>query len=74
MEAKDRGTIQQEILQKYPGTDPEIDIDWDIVEISFKAGQDTERKRIRILLYKLGYTRVAEDVDIFDTLKNGGGE
>ena len=38
MEAKDRQIIQQEILRKFPGTDPEIDIDWDIAEISFKAG------------------------------------
>ena len=39
MESKDRLNIQQITLSKYPGTDPEIDIDWGIVEISFKAGQ-----------------------------------
>ena len=38
MKAKETKVIQEEILRKYPGTDPEIDIDWDIVEISFKAG------------------------------------
>ena len=38
MEAKDKNTIQQQILAKYPGTIPEMDIDWDMMEISFKAG------------------------------------
>ncbi len=41
MEAKDKSLIQQEILRVYPGTDPEIDIDWNIVDISFKAGQES---------------------------------
>lgn len=34
-------------------------------EISFKFGQEAERERIKTLLYKLGYTRVAEDMDIW---------
>ena len=42
LEAKDKKYIQDEILRAYPGTDPEIDIDWDIVEISFKAGKEEE--------------------------------
>lgn len=39
MEAKTKDYLQQEILQKFPGTDPKMDIDWDVVEISFKAGE-----------------------------------
>lgn len=38
MEAKDKRNLQDEILKRYPGFDPEMDIDWDIVEISFRAG------------------------------------
>lgn len=38
MEAKDRKIIQEEILRKFPGTDPALDIDWQMIEISFKAG------------------------------------
>lgn len=39
MRESDQDKIQGEILEKYPGTNPDIDIDWDIVEIAFKAGQ-----------------------------------
>lgn len=38
MKAEDRNLIQKEILLKYPGTIPDMDIDWDMLEISFKAG------------------------------------
>ena len=39
LEAKDKLYIQSEILRVYPGTDPEIDIDWDMAEIAFKSGR-----------------------------------
>ena len=38
MKAKDKQHIQQEIKLKFPGTSPEEDIDWEMIEISFKAG------------------------------------
>ena len=43
MEAKDKKYIEQEILRKYPGTIPDMDIDWDIGEIFFQAGYDQAR-------------------------------
>jgi len=39
MEAKDKKVITEYILCKFAGTDPEMDIDWDMMEISFQAGQ-----------------------------------
>jgi len=39
MEAKDREYIQSKILRRYPGFDPEMDIDWDVVELVFDAGK-----------------------------------
>lgn len=38
MESKDKSYIQQEILRQYPRIDPEVDVNWVIVEVSFKAG------------------------------------
>jgi len=38
MEAKDRNNIQRQILEKYPGTIPDMDIDWEMGEIFYKAG------------------------------------
>jgi len=38
MEAKDKQCIQEEIVRAYPGTDPDIDIDWEMIEIAFTAG------------------------------------
>jgi len=46
MEAKDKRIIQEEILRRFAGTDPEMDIDWDMIEISFKAGRQEEAKDI----------------------------
>ena len=38
MEAKDKKAIQQEIARAFPGLDMEMDIDWEVAEISFKLG------------------------------------
>ena len=38
MKLKEKQIIQQQIQEQYPGTDLEIDIDWDMGEIFFKAG------------------------------------
>ena len=38
MEAKDKQIIWQQIHKQFPGMDAELDVDWDIVEVSFKAG------------------------------------
>lgn len=38
MEAKDKEKLLRLTNAKYPGMNPEIDIDWDVAEISFKAG------------------------------------
>jgi len=38
MEAKDKSILQQ-IQERYPGTDPDIDVDWEIGEIFFNAGE-----------------------------------
>lgn len=43
MNAKDKEFILKRILETFPSTEPEFDIDWDMLEISFKAGQ-LERK------------------------------
>jgi len=45
MEAKDKEYIRQEILRKFPGTDPE-DIDWEMIEIAFEAGVRVTLRRI----------------------------
>jgi len=38
MEAKTKQMLFSLIHAKFPGMDAEIDIDWDIAEISYKAG------------------------------------
>ena len=38
MKAKDKSILQQ-IQERYPGTDPDIDIDWEIGGIFFNAGE-----------------------------------
>ena len=38
MEAKDKQKVLQQIQEQYPSIDPEMDVDWKIVEIAFKAG------------------------------------
>lgn len=58
----------EEVLDRYslrPDYAP-FDIARRQAEISFKLGCEAERKRIRTLLYKLGYTMVAEDMDLFE--------
>ena len=34
----DKDKIQRQILEAYPGTIPDMDIDWDMGKIFFKAG------------------------------------
>lgn len=46
MEAKDKKAITAEILRKFAGTDPEMDIDWEMMEISFKAGKEELKREI----------------------------
>ena len=53
MEAKDKRVIQEEILGRFPGTDPEIDIDWETAEISFKAGEEKARREATIAMNEL---------------------
>lgn len=48
MEAKDRKNLEQEILKQYPGLNPEMDVDWDIVEISFKAGYEGAKEEMNL--------------------------
>ena len=38
MDAKAKQRIQEEIVRAYAGTDPDVDIDWEMIEISFRAG------------------------------------
>ena len=40
MKAKDKKAILQEIWQKFPGMDDEMDIDWEVGEIFYKAGYE----------------------------------
>ena len=51
MKAEDKDYIRQQIMQKYPGTLAEMDIDWDMMEISFKAGEDQGYKNGSIAGY-----------------------
>jgi len=49
MEAKDKSILQQ-IQERYPGIDPDIDIDWEVGEIFFNTGEkqgiDKGRKEV----------------------------
>lgn len=38
MKAEDKQAIEQEVLKRFPGTDPEMDIDWEMMDIAFKEG------------------------------------
>ncbi len=49
MEAKDRKNIEITVLENYPGMNPELDIDWDVAEISYKAGEDKGKKQGRLV-------------------------
>jgi len=53
MEAKDKSILQQ-IQERYPGIDPDIDIDWEVGEIFFNTGEkqgiDKGRKEVVELL------------------------
>lgn len=40
MNAEEKQQIQQEILYLFPGTNPDWDIDWEIIEIAFNRGFD----------------------------------
>ena len=50
MNAEDMAQIKTEILRKFPGTDPEMDVDWDMMEISFKAGYEACGKELDEIL------------------------
>jgi len=45
MKAKGKKAVIEEIWKRFPGMDTEVDIDWDMVEISFKAGEEKEYKK-----------------------------
>lgn len=70
MEAKDKANVQQGILRKFPGTDPNFDLDWDMMEITWDIATCEERERI-VELLSLYCNYALQHEDFMQALKKG---